>query len=113
MFEKVGIPILGIVENMAIHICSNCGPRRAHLRLRRRRAHVAGLRREFLGSLPLDIRIREQADSASRRWSSDPDGPIAAIYRDIARKVAARIARSPRTAPRVFPRSSSRTTRRA
>jgi ATP-binding protein involved in chromosome partitioning len=51
---------------------------------------------EFLGSLPLDIRIREQADSGKPTVVSDPEGPIAAIYRDIARKVAARIARAGR-----------------
>src|SRR5918996_191660 len=88
MFEKVGIPILGVVENMAIHICSNCG----------HAEHIFGsgggekmckdFDVEFLGSLPLDIRIREQADSGKPTVVSDPEGPIAAIYRDIARKVA-------------------------
>jgi ATP-binding protein involved in chromosome partitioning len=104
MFEKVGIPILGIVENMAIHVCSNCG----------HAEHIFGSGGgekmckdygvEFLGSLPLDIRIREQADSGKPTVVSDPDGPIASIYRDIARKVAARIARQAEDRTAVFPK---------
>src|SRR5438034_2248499 len=104
MFEKVGIPILGVVENMAIHICSSCG----------HAEHIFGSGGgekmckdydvEFLGSLPLDIRIREQADSGKPTVVSDPDGPVAAIYRDIARKVAARIARQQEDRSSVFPK---------
>jgi ATP-binding protein involved in chromosome partitioning len=104
MFEKVGVPILGIVENMAIHVCSNCG----------HAEHIFGSGGgekmcrdydvEFLGSLPLDIRIREQADSGKPTVVSDPEGPIAAIYRDIARKVAARIARAAEDRSSVFPK---------
>ncbi|MGZ5112981.1 MAG: iron-sulfur cluster carrier protein ApbC [Usitatibacter sp.] len=104
MFEKVGIPILGIVENMAIHICSQCG----------HAEHIFGSGGgekmckdygvEFLGSLPLDIRIREQADSGKPTVVSDPDGPIASIYRDIARKVASRIARATEDRSSVFPK---------
>jgi len=92
MFEKVGIPIIGVVENMAIHVCSNCG----------HAEHIFGAGGaekmskdygvEVLGSLPLDIRIREQADSGKPTVVSEPDGPIAAIYRDIARKVAISVA---------------------
>src|SRR3954467_5044745 len=104
MFEKVGIPILGIVENMAIHICSNCG----------HAEHIFGSGGgermskdydiEMLGSLPLDIRIREQADSGKPTVVADPEGPVAAIYRDIARKVAARIARQSEDRSSVFPK---------
>ena len=104
MFEKVGIPILGIVENMAIHVCSQCG----------HAEHIFGSGGgermckdygvEFLGSLPLDIRIREQADSGKPTVVSDPEGPIAAVYRDIARKVAARIARQSEDRSAVFPK---------
>ncbi len=104
MFEKVGIPILGIVENMAIHVCSQCG----------HAEHIFGSGGgermckdygvEFLGSLPLDIRIREQADSGKPTVVSEPDGAIAAIYRDIARKVAARIARAAEDRTSVFPK---------
>jgi len=104
MFEKVGIPILGVVENMAIHVCSSCG----------HAEHIFGsggaekMSRDYdvevLGSLPLDIRIREQADSGKPTVVTDPDGPVAAIYRDIARKVAARIARQAEDRSAVFPK---------
>jgi len=104
MFEKVGIPIIGVVENMAIHICSNCG----------HAEHIFGAGGgekmckdydvEFLGSLPLDIRIREQADSGKPTVVADPEGAVAAIYRDIARKVAARIARQSEDRSAVFPK---------
>ena len=104
MFEKVGIPIIGIVENMAIHICTQCG----------HAEHIFGSGGgekmckdydvEFLGSLPLDIRIREQADSGKPTVVSDPEGAIAAIYRDIARKVAARIARQSEDRTSLFPK---------
>ncbi len=114
MFEKVGIPIIGIVENMAIHICSNCG----------HAEHIFGAGGaekmskdydvEVLGSLPLDIRIREQADSGKPTVVADPDGPVAAIYRDIARKVAARIAKQSEDtcAARTNSRCSPTSTRR-
>ena len=88
MFDKVGVPIVGIVENMSIHVCSNCG----------HAEHIFGeggaeaMAREynvpFLGGLPLDIRIREQADSGRPTVIADPDGKIAEIYRSIARKTA-------------------------
>ena len=103
MFEKVGVPILGIVENMAIHVCSNCG----------HAEHIFGqgggerMAREYdvdyLGGLPLDIKIREQADSGRPTVVSDPDGPIAEIYRSIARKVAVKIADQTRDMTSKFP----------
>src|SRR5689334_12124580 len=93
MFEKVGIPILGIVENMAVHICSNCG----HAEHIFGEGGAAKMSKDYevevLGSLPLDIRIREQADSGKPTVVFDPEGPVAKIYRDIARKIAARIAK--------------------
>ncbi len=104
MFEKVGIPIIGIVENMAIHVCSQCG----------HPEHIFGsgggermskdYEVELLGSLPLDIRIREQADSGKPTVVADPEGAIASIYRDVARKVAARIARQSEDRTSVFPK---------
>ena len=91
MFEKVGIPILGIVENMAMHVCTQCG----HIE------HIFGQGGgermskdydvEYLGGLPLDIRIREQTDSGTPTVVADPDGQVAAIYRQIARRVAVKI----------------------
>ncbi len=92
MFEKVSVPVLGIVENMSTHICSNCG----------HEEHVFGagggeqMARDYgvdlLGSLPLDITIREDVDSGTPTVVASPDGPIAQAYRDIARKVAAKLA---------------------
>ncbi len=91
MFEKVKVPVLGIVENMSTHICSSCG----------HEEHIFGsgggtrmsedYNVDFLGSLPLDIRIREQADSGKPTVIADPDGDIAASYRDIARRVTAKL----------------------
>ncbi len=103
MFEKVGIPILGIVENMAMHTCSNCG----------HTEHIFGagggerMAKEYdvtyLGGLPLDIRIREQADSGKPTVVADPDGELAERYREIARKVAVKIAEKTRDMSLKFP----------
>ena len=92
MFEKVGVPIVGIVENMSIHVCSQCG----------HAEHIFGeggavrmcteYNVPFLGGLPLDIRIREQADSGRPTVVADPDGKIAQIYKTIARTVAISVA---------------------
>ncbi len=91
MFEKVEVPVLGIIENMSIHICSKCG----------HEEHIfgqgGGQRMSddydvaFLGALPLDISIREQADSGKPTVVNDPQGRIAQIYREIARRVSAKL----------------------
>ncbi|HKW38842.1 MAG TPA: iron-sulfur cluster carrier protein ApbC [Burkholderiales bacterium] len=103
MFEKVGIPILGVVENMSTHICSNCG----------HEEHIFGqggaerMCREYgtelLGALPLDISIREQADSGKPTVVADPDGRAADIYRAIARRLAVKIAESAKDMTSKFP----------
>jgi ATP-binding protein involved in chromosome partitioning len=104
MFEKVGVPILGIVENMSLHICSKCG-HEEHI------FGAGGAERmgrdyniEVLGSLPLDIAIREQADSGRPTVVADPDGRAAQIYRKIARRVAVRIAEKAQDHSAVFPK---------
>jgi ATP-binding protein involved in chromosome partitioning len=92
MFEKVSVPILGLVENMAIHVCSQCG-HAEHIFGEggaRRMAEEYGV--ELLGSLPLDIRIREQTDAGCPTVIAEPDGAIAAAYKAIARRVAVKIA---------------------
>ncbi len=92
MFEKVKVPILGIVENMAMHVCSNCG-HTEHIFGQGGGARMADQYDvQFLGALPLDIRIREQADSGRPSVVAEPDGPIANAYREIARTVGARVA---------------------
>ena len=103
MFEKVGIPIIGVVENMSIHVCSNCG----------HAEHVFGQgggRRicddygiPFLGDLPLDLAIRERADSGAPTVVSDPDGKVAEAYREIARRMAVTVALKARDMTSRFP----------
>jgi len=103
MFEKVGVPILGLVENMSIHICSNCGHAEPIFGAggAERMAKDYGV--EVLGSLPLDIGIREQADRGHPTVAADPQGHIAETYRAIARKVAIRIAERARDMSAKFP----------
>ncbi|HEY6865235.1 MAG TPA: iron-sulfur cluster carrier protein ApbC [Burkholderiales bacterium] len=103
MFEKVGIPILGIVENMSTHICSSCGHEEHIFGAggAERMAKEYGV--ELLGSLPLDISIREQADSGKPTVVADPDGRIAEAYRAIARRVAVRIAERQKDMSLKFP----------
>src|SRR5574340_243472 len=92
MFEKVGIPILGIVENMSLHICSNCGHEERIFGTGGGEKMCQDYEVEFLGSLPLDIRIREETDSGNPTVAAEPDSRISMIYRDIARRVAIRVA---------------------
>lgn len=104
MFEKVNIPILGIVENMSLHICSKCG-HEEHMFGEGGGARMSrdyGV--ELLGALPLDIRIREQADSGKPTVVSDPDGRVAEIYRQIARRVAVKIAEKQQDHSAAFPK---------
>jgi len=103
MFEKVGIPILGVVENMSTYICSNCG-HEEHIFGRggaERMCRDYGT--ELLGQLPLDVKIREQADSGKPTVVADPDGRMAEIYRRIARRVAVKIAESAKDMTSKFP----------
>jgi len=92
MFEKVGVPIVGIVENMSIHICSNCGHAEHIFGAGGAQKMCDEYHVPFLGSLPLDIRIREQADSGRPTVVADPDSAAAQMYREIARKVAISVA---------------------
>jgi ATP-binding protein involved in chromosome partitioning len=103
MFEKVGVPILGIVENMAVHICSQCG-HTEHIfghEGGKRMAEEFGM--PYLGALPLDLSIRLQADSGKPTVVSDPDGPVAGIYKAIARQVAVGIAAKAKDFSAKFP----------
>ena len=92
MFEKVGVPILGLVENMAVHICSNCGHVEHIFGADGGKKMAAQYKLDYLGALPLNISIREQADSGRPTVVADPDGDIAALYKAVARQVAVRIA---------------------
>lgn len=92
MFEKVEVPVLGIVENMSIHICSECGHEEPIFGAGggKMMAEESGV--DMLGALPLDIHIREQADSGNPTVAAMPDSRVADIYREIARKAAAKLA---------------------
>jgi ATP-binding protein involved in chromosome partitioning len=91
MFEKVGVPILGVVENMSIHICSNCGHEERIFGEGGGERMCKDYGVEFLGGLPLDIRIREEADTGKPTVVAEPDSRIAQIYRQIARRVAVKV----------------------
>ena len=96
MFEKVNVPVLGLIENMAVHVCSNCG-HVEHLFGQGGGERIAaqyGV--PLLGSLPLDIGIREQGDAGTPIVASAPDSTAAAAYRATARRVAAALAQRPR-----------------
>jgi ATP-binding protein involved in chromosome partitioning len=104
MFEKVSIPVLGIVENMSVHVCTNCG----HV------DHIFGagggerMAREFgvrlLGELPLDTRVREEADSGRPTVVAAPDSPRAATYVAMARNAAGALAARGRDRSALFPK---------
>ncbi len=91
MFRKVNIPILGIVENMAVHICSNCGHAEHLFGEGGGERLAASYDAELLASLPLSMAIRLQCDGGEPTASADPDSQIAMIYQQLARTVAARI----------------------
>jgi ATP-binding protein involved in chromosome partitioning len=103
MFEKVNVPVMGIIENMSTHVCSQCG----------HEEHIFGagggekMAKQYgvdlLGNLPLDIQIREDADTGHPTVVADPDGAIAMAYRVIARRVAARLAKQGKDYSSAFP----------
>ena len=92
MFEKVGVPILGIVENMAVYCCPNCGHTEHIFGADGGKKMAAEYSVDYLGALPLNLSIREQADSGRPTVVADPDGEIAAVYKAVARQVAVKIA---------------------
>jgi len=92
MFEKVGIPILGVVENMSTHICSNCGHEEPIFGTGGGEAMAKDYDIDLLGSLPLDIKIREQADGGKPTVIAAPDSKVAGEYKAIARQAAIKIA---------------------
>ena len=103
MFDKVGIPILGLVENMSIHICTKCG-HEEHIF-----GHGGGEKMckdydaEFLGALPLELAIREMADAGKPTVVGAPDSRAADIYRTIARRVAVKVAERAKDMSAKFP----------
>lgn len=104
MFEKVAIPVLGIIENMSTHICSNCGHEEAIFGANggQKMAHTYQV--DFLGSLPLDKRIREEADIGNPTVTAEPNSEIAFKYRTMAHKISAKIGIQKRSYSHVFPK---------
>jgi len=92
MFEKVGVPILGIVENMAVHTCEKCGHTEHIFGADGGQRMAAEYKVDYLGGLPLTLQIREDADNGRPSVVSDPEGAVAARYKAIARQVAVKIA---------------------
>jgi len=103
MFQKVEVPILGVVENMSMHVCSNCGHAEPIFGEGggQRMAEQYGVK--WLGGLPLAMAIREQTDSGNPTVASDPDSEAAGLYRAIAARVAAGVAALPRDMAGKFP----------
>jgi len=96
MFRKVEIPVLGVVENMSVHVCSACGHVEHLFGSGGGEAIAKQYDTRLLGQLPLNLSIREQADSGHPTVAAEPDGDIAAIYRDLARKLGAELDRQNR-----------------
>lgn len=92
MFEKVGVPILGIVENMAVHVCSQCGHAEHIFGADGGKKMAAEYGMDYLGALPLALSIREQADSGCPTVVAAPESEVAALYKAMARRVAVSIA---------------------
>jgi ATP-binding protein involved in chromosome partitioning len=104
MFQKVNVPVLGIVENMSIHVCSNCGHEEAIF------GELGGERLSaeygvpLLGALPLERRIREETDGGTPTVVADPDGATGARFRAVALRAAGELAASGKDYSRLFPK---------
>lgn len=103
MFEKVGVPILGIVENMAVHVCTHCGHAEHIFGQGGGRKMAQDYSMDYLGALPLALQIREQADSGRPTVVAEPESEVARIYQQVARDVAAKIARQSKDFSSKFP----------
>ena len=103
MFEKVEVPVLGVVENMSIHICSECGHAEHIFGSGGGETMAADSDVDLLGALPLDMSIRVGTDEGKPTVVADPDGAVAKIYRDIARRVAAKLSLKTKDHSAAFP----------
>ena len=103
MFEKVNVPVMGIIENMSTHVCSQCGHEEPIFGAGGGEKMAEQYDIDLLGSLPLDIKIREDADGGCPTVVADPEGAIAMAYRNIARQIAARLAKQGKDFSTVFP----------
>jgi ATP-binding protein involved in chromosome partitioning len=103
MFEKVGVPILGIVENMAVHVCSNCGHVEHIFGAEGGKRMAAEYGVPYLGALPLSLAIREQSDAGTPPVMAEPEGEAARLYRALAHRVAAGVAAKAKDFSSKFP----------
>lgn len=103
MFQKVNVPVLGVVENMSAHICSHCGHREAIFGEGGGDSLAAQYHVPLLGQLPLDLRIRQQTDGGAPTVIAEPNGELAQLYREISRKVAARLSLQAKNPVNKFP----------
>jgi ATP-binding protein involved in chromosome partitioning len=103
MFQKVGVPILGVIENMAVYCCPNCGHTEHIFGADGAQRMATQFGVDVLGSLPLNMSIRVQADSGTPSVAFDPDGSIAATYKAVARTVAVKIAQRAKDYSAKFP----------
>ena len=101
MFEKVEVPVLGLIENMAVHVCSNCGHAEHIFGQGGGERMSAQYGVPLLGSLPLEVAIREQGDAGTPVVAAAPQSPAAQAYRDAARRVAIELALRPRVTPSI------------
>lgn len=104
MFRKVDIPVLGVVENMSMHICSKCGHAEPIFGSGGGEEIAAKYDTKLLGQLPLKLSIREQTDAGTPTVVAEPEGEVTAIYRDVARRVAARLALRAKDETNAFPK---------
>jgi ATP-binding protein involved in chromosome partitioning len=103
MFEKVGVPILGLVENMSVYVCPHCGHTEHIFGADGGRKMAAEYGVDDLGALPLNLSIREQADSGRPTVVAEPEGEIAALYKAMARRIAVKIAQRAKDFSSKFP----------
>ncbi len=104
MFEKVGVPILGIVENMAVHVCSQCGHQEHIFGVDGGKKMAADSGIDYLGALPLTMQIRVEADSGKPTVAAQPTSDVALLYQNIARQVAIKIANKAKDFSAKFPK---------
>jgi ATP-binding protein involved in chromosome partitioning len=104
MFEKVQVPVLGIVENMSIHVCSNCGHEEHIFGEGGGKRMAEQYDVDFLGALPLDSRIRADTDEGKPTVVKDPDGAVARQFREVARRLTAKLSLKARDYSQAFPK---------
>ncbi|MCC2594772.1 iron-sulfur cluster carrier protein ApbC [Pusillimonas sp. MFBS29] len=95
MFQKVNVPVLGVIENMSVHVCTNCGHAEAIFGEHGGRDMAAEFNLPWLGALPLAMNIRTQTDSGTPSVVAEPEGKAALAYHEIARQIAANVAALP------------------